>query len=159
MKYPRNFPRFLLALSLIGLSVATSLLAQDESGGGLRQMMSPEQFKASGLEKLTPDELENLNAWLRGDREKTAKQAATKATRAKINLVVSRIDGFFPGLTGTTIIKLQDGTVWKQASRSDRHKGPGGENLAAVVIKAGLFGYRMRIEGTPEFYVDEISGK
>ncbi len=155
-----SLPFFVAALLL--LAAVPDSFGQEEaaSGGGIRQMMTPEQFEAAGLGKLSPKELQNLNNWLQGYREtteKTAQQKAVKSGKVIPTLVVSRIDGPFFGLTGSTIITLQDGTKWKQANKSDHYQGPGGDNLGVAVIKAGLFGYRMRIEGTPEFYVDRVS--
>lgn len=145
---------FLLLFSSFAI---VTVRAEDESGGDIQQAMTPEQFEAAGLNKLSSKELKNLNAWLQGDREKVAQKTAAKTKGTKLKLVVSRIDGPFDGLTGRTIIKLQDGTTWRQANPSDRYRGPGGENLGVAVTNAGLFGYKMRIEGTQEFYVDRIN--
>jgi hypothetical protein len=46
--------------------------------------------------------------------------------------------------------------VWKQANKDDRYKGPGLDHLGVAVFNAGLFGYKMRIQGTQEFYVDQV---
>ena len=91
--------------------------------------MTPEEFKAAGLNKLSPDELQKLNAWLQGYREVAEKKAtarAAKVERTKMDLLVSRVDGTFNGLTGRTVIRLEDGTVWKQANADDRYR-PSGE--------------------------------
>ena len=73
----------------------------------------------------------------------------------KMDLIVSRVDGSFQGLTGRTIIRLEDGTVWKQANADDRYRSQVTDHPAAAVIH-GVFGYKMRIEGTQEFYVDPV---
>ena len=57
---------------------APQLQAQDE--GSIRQAMSPEEFHKAGLDKLSDEELRNLDRWLKGDREKTAKKATTRAS-------------------------------------------------------------------------------
>ena len=155
MKRSRLLTKFTLCSLVLAGSALFCAQAQEESGSGIQQMMTPEEFRSSGLNKLSPTELQNLNAWLKRDREATVKTAEARATK-KIDFRVSRIDGPFFGLSGGTIIKLQDGSKWKQASSGDRYQGPGGDNLAVVVMKAGLFGYRMRIEGTPDFYVDQV---
>jgi hypothetical protein len=154
---------FVLSCLVLGISVPKVQAEEDESARDIQQMMKPEEFEAAGLNKLSPAELEKLNRWLQGYRETTVKTAearaeakATKEGRRKVDLVVSRIAGPFYGLTGHTIITLEDGTKWKQANPSDRHTGPAQENLGVAVIKAGLFGWRMRIQGTREFYVDQI---
>src|SRR4029077_12207969 len=79
---------------------------EEEASGGIQEMMSPEEFKAAGLNKLTPDELQNLDAWLQGYRqvteqkaEKVASARAAKIEKTKMDLLVSRVDGTFYGLT------------------------------------------------------------
>ena len=125
----------------------------------IQQIMTPEEFKAAGLNKLSPDELAKLNAWLQGYRQVTEQAAEKKATaraeRTKLDVLVSRVDGSFTGLTGRTVIRLEDGTVWKQANADDRYRPKVTDHPAAAVIH-GVFGYKMRIEGTQEFYVDPV---
>lgn len=133
--------------------------AQEEISGSIQQMMTPEEFKAAGLNKLSPEELQRLDAWIQGYRqvaEKNAEKKATaKAERTKMDLIVSRVDGTFNGLTGRTLIRLEDGTVWKQANADDRFRPKVTDHPAAAVIH-GIFGYKMQIEGTQEFYVDPV---
>jgi hypothetical protein len=133
--------------------------AQPEMSGSIKEMMSPEEFKAAGLNKLSGDELQKLDAWLQGYRQiteqKAEKKATARASRTKMDLIVSRVDGTFDGLTGRTIIRLEDGTVWKQANADDRFRSRNPDHPAAAVIH-GVFGYKMQIEGTQAFYVDPI---
>ena len=133
--------------------------AREEISGSIQEMMTPGEFKAAGLSKLSPEELQKLNAWLQGYRDVTEKAATKKATavaaRTKLDLLVSRVDGTFNGLTGRTVIHLEDGTVWKQANAEDRYRPKVTDHPAAVVIH-GVFGYKMQVEGTQEFYVDPV---
>lgn len=133
--------------------------AQPEMSGSIKEVMSPEEFKAAGLNKLSAEELQKLDAWLQGYRQVTEqaaeKKATARASRTKMDLIVSRVDGAFYGLTGRTIIRLEDGTVWKQANADDRYRSRVTDHPAAAVIH-GVFGYKMRIEGTQEFYVDPV---
>jgi len=149
----------ILILFLLAMPVAPALAAQKESAD-LQTMMSPDEFKAAGLEKLSPEELQNLNKFLQGFRTETLAKAAKAASIEKLDLIVSSVDGEFSGLKGRTVIRLANGTAWRQANPDDTYKGAGrpGEyvNLPAVVMKKGLFGYKMRIAGTPEFYVTKI---
>jgi len=151
-------------ISVLGLCVMFAwtmpVLAQpQEMSGNIQDLMSPGEFKAAGLGKLSPAELEKLNAWLQGYHDVTEKAAAKKATavasRTKMDLLVSRVDGQFNGLNGRTIIRLEDGTVWKQANADDRFRPKVTDHPAAVVIH-GIFGYKMQVEGTQEFYVDPV---
>ena len=144
---------------------------------GVEETMRPEEFKAAGLDKLSEDELQHLDAWLQGYRQSTQKKAAeqaqakaeveikkatekateeaTKTARTKLDSLVSRVDGSFDGIKGRTVIRLEDGTVWKQANVDDHFRAPATEHPTAVVLHT-TFGYKMRIEGTQEFYVDPV---
>jgi len=139
--------------------VESARAAQPEISGSIKEMMSPEEFKAAGLDKLSADELQRLDAWLQGYRQVTEQAAEKKATaraeRTKMDVLVSRVDGSFYGLTGRTVIRLEDGTVWKQANADDRFRPKNPDHPAAVVIH-GIFGYKMQIEGTQAFYVDPV---
>ena len=139
--------------------VEPATAAPPEMSGSIKEMMSPEEFKAAGLNKLSADEIQKLDAWLQGYRQVTEqaaeKKATSRASRTKMDLIVSRVDGTFNGLTGRTIIRLEDGTVWKQANADDRHRARVTDHPAAAVIH-GVFGYKMQIEGTQEFYVDPV---
>ncbi len=164
MNTSRNFLIYCLVL---GLCVSFGPLqsarpAREPVSGDIQQIMTPQEFKAAGLSKLSPDELAKLNAWLQGYREVTEQAAEKKASaraakveRTKMDVLVSRVDGTFYGLTGRTIIRLEDGTAWKQANADDRYRSKVTDHPGAAVIH-GVFGYRMRIEGTQEFYVDPV---
>jgi len=148
--------------------------------------MRPEEFKAAGLDKLSEDELQHLDAYLQGYRDSARKKAneqaqakaqdevkkaneraekAEKATeqanrevataRTKLDSLVSRVDGNIEGLKGHTVIRLEDGTVWKQVNVDDRYHAAVTDHPSAVVLHT-TFGYKMRIEGMPEFYVDPV---
>jgi len=158
-----RFP--ILACLLLGFCVTFGCpealnAAPPEMSGSIKEMMSPAEFNAAGLNKLSADELQKLDAWLQGYRqvtEQTAEKKATaRASRTKMDLIVSRVDGQFNGLTGRTIIRLEDGTVWKQANAEDRYHSRVTDHPAAAVMH-GVFGYKMRLEGgTQDFYVDPV---
>jgi hypothetical protein len=160
MNTSRSVLRYsILAFCMIFMCAASAYAAKEETSGSIQDAMTPAEFKAAGLTKLSPQELEKLNAWLQGYREVAEQAAAKKATavasRTKMDLLVSRVDGSFDGLTGRTVIKLEDGTVWKQANADDRFRPKVTDHPAAVVIH-GIFGYKMQVEGTQEFYVDPV---
>jgi len=136
-----------IALSLGSVPFAR---AQNETGN-IQQAMSPEEFKAAGLEKLSPDELAKLNAWLQGFREKAEKKAAIRESRTKLQLIVSRIDGVWNGVGPGEIIRLEDGTAWKLGNK-DEHYG-GHADHPAVAIYKSIFGWKMRVSRIAEFYV------
>jgi hypothetical protein len=148
-------PFLVLSLVLVFGMSAPSHAAGEEISGNVQEMMSPDEFRAAGLNKLSSEELQKLNAWLQGYREAAEKKATARASRTKLDLLVSRVDGTFNGLTGRTVIRLEDGTVWKQANADDRFR-PRVTDHPAVAVIHGIFGYKMQIEGTGEFYVDPV---
>jgi len=143
----------------------------------LEETMRPEEFKAAGLDKLNEDEMQHLDAYLQGYRESTKKKAAEQAqaqateeikkakqeaaeeaktsARTKLDSLVSRVDGTIDGVKGRAVIRLEDGTVWKQVNQDERYRATITDHPAAVVLHT-TFGYKMRIEGMPEFYVDPV---
>ena len=148
--------------------------APEQSGRVLQDSMTAQEFKAAGLEKLSAEELNNLNAWLQGYRrtaetkatEKAAAETTKKVTeevtkkakaesRRSLDRVESHVDGAVPHLTGHSIIKLEDGSLWKQANPEDRYASPPIDHATAVATHTP-FGWKMRISGLPEFYVDPV---
>jgi hypothetical protein len=143
----------------------------------IEETMRPEEFKAAGLDKLNEDELQHLDAYLQGYRQSAQKKAtekaqvqaqeeikkvtekatedANKSAMTKLDSLVSRVDGSIDGVKGRTIIRLEDGTVWKQVNADDHYRASVTDHPAAVVLHT-TFGYKMRIEGMPEFYVDPV---
>jgi hypothetical protein len=152
----------MLGLCVIFACAAPVYAAREEASASIQDAMTSAEFKAAGLNKLSSEELQKLNAWLQGYREVAEKTAEKKATaraekveHTKMDMLVSRVDGAFNGLTGRTVIRLQDGTAWKQANADDRYRSAVTDHPAAVVIH-GIFGYKMQVEGTQEFYVDPV---
>ena len=156
----------LIACLTLGLFFLLSPLAPvveaQETEASIQKMMSPEEFTAAGLNKLSPEELQKLDAWLHGYREAAETKAAEKATekaakssRAKMDIIASRVDGTLGGLTGRTVITLEDGTKWKQGNIDDRYRPSVTDHPNAVVVHTP-FGYKMHIEGMAEFYVNPV---
>ena len=146
--------------------------------------MSPEEFKRMGLDKLSPDELKTLNEWLRGYRHAAETKAAARATEqtkeqaredakaeAKQNFnrswlstdrIFSRIDGEFHGLSRSgrkMIIRLEDGTVWKQANETDRVYSAKLTDHPPVMVTHSFVGYKMHVIGAGEFWVNPVRGR
>lgn len=140
---------------------------ENKTAKSIQESMTPEEFTAAGLDKLSPAELEYLDAWLQGYRHTAEKKAAEKATaevaekvartrpRLPTDPILSRVDGTMVPLTGRTIIKLENGTKWKQANAEDRYRPRIKDHPAALVTHSG-FGYKLRVEGMPDFYVNPV---
>lgn len=114
----------LLALALL-LPMASAALAQK-----IEQQMSYEQFKAAGLDRLSPEQLANLNAWLEGRLQvETAKAAEVAKAEAKQETqedrrglfstesrepVTGKLAGGFEGFGKGRQFTLDNGQVWRQ---------------------------------------------
>lgn len=92
----------------------------------VEQQMTPEQFKAAGLDKLSAQELANLNAWLNNTLEVETTKAANLAkdkvetenrgflSFGKTDPIVGRIVGEFRGFAVGRSWTLDNGQVWEQ---------------------------------------------
>ncbi|WP_045767763.1 hypothetical protein [Xanthomonas albilineans] len=69
--------------------------AQRNVSGDLQTQMSPQAFKAAGLDKLSPQELATLNAWLQGNLAKETTAALENAKEEGRREVISKNRGFF----------------------------------------------------------------
>ncbi len=118
--------------------------ANEEEFPGVRNLMTPEEYRAAGLEKLSPEELESLNKWLirytAGDSA-TLRRSNEEVRKAEENLTIqANITGDFTGWTGETTFKLDNGQVWRQRI-GGRFKYSGGER--AVEIRKNFLGFYM----------------
>ena len=143
-----------------GLASVSSLRAQAPSGDdfpGLKQALSPEDYRAAGLDKLSPDEQAKLDAALRGyfsgASRKVAEQAASQAVDRAVTekrvqtptLIESRIVGKVTGWGPRTVFGLENGQRWKPLD-STTVNFPPVENPQVYIIR-DTFGYKMAILG------------
>lgn len=118
--------RRLLITTLVLFALAGgSALAQPFSS--LEERMTAAEFKAAGLDKLTPEELKALNAFLAGKVVTAAPPAAQQQdnrgfeSRIIGGAVVSNVNGEFRGWAGRgTRITLANGQVWEVTDSSTR---------------------------------------
>ena len=129
----------LLAAALLGASAGHGAATPD-----VRALMSPEEFDAAGLGRLTPAEIEALNAWLirYTAGEAPVLRASSPAVREEVRkteatVIRSRIAGPFEGWSGRTLFRLENGQLWQQRmSGSWRHRAESPE----VEIRKNLLG-------------------
>lgn len=159
---------FLVLLAV--LISAVSAQAQ-EGFSSLEEQMTGKEFMATGLNKLSQEELDALNAWIRGHSLATldspgapvaaavaGSTAATSAVaggdRRGLTDEVDRDDppirspivGAFDGWDGQTVFKLENGMIWVQDDR-DKFFVRDLENPVAV-IEPGMFdSWHLHIEG------------
>lgn len=136
----------MLALLLSGTAAARP--AQN-----IQDSMNAADFKATGLDKLTPQELARLNEWLQGHHASAAgsgrpdeDRRGFKEETADRERITSRIVGEFRGWSGNGEFVLENGQVWRQSGAGQlvgvRMTNP------AVTIIPGVFGsWRLKVEG------------
>lgn len=112
----------------LAFSLLLAMTASAEPPPDVREMMTPDEFSAAGLERLSPTELEALNRWL---LRYTARQASElrqhnelvseEIRKVEKEGVRTRIVGEFRGWDGETIFRLENGQVWKQRLPGNWH--------------------------------------
>ena len=78
----------LLLTATLLLAPAFAAQAQRVVEGDLQQQMSTAEFKAAGLDKLSPDELAALNAWLQGKVRNATATGSFKPARLQTGITV-----------------------------------------------------------------------
>jgi hypothetical protein len=155
---------FLLALTL-------SLSVQAKEGfSSLEEQMTGKEFTATGLDKLSEEELAALNEWIRRhslatlDTPRAAPAvAAASADTAPASEdmrgfkyreienedktpITSRIIGRFNGWDGQTVFKLENGMIWEQADK-DKFYIREIQNPVAIIEPSYFDTWRLHIEG------------
>lgn len=127
-KPPRAPALAVVALLALGAAWPIHARAQDTPAAPrIEQQMTPEQFRAAGLDRLTPEQLGNLNAWLNRtlvvETQKAAAQARKKVeddSRGFLSFgssepIVSRFNGEFRGFAKGRRYVLANGQEWEQS--------------------------------------------
>jgi hypothetical protein len=154
-----------LIITLLLMAASVSALADGFSS--VEEQMTGKEFSAAGLDKLSPQELDQLNAWIRKHSLATLATPATKSTTAsattsksgdapkpdkdddKRSTVTSKLEGKFSGWDGQTVFKLENGMIWAQKGKKKFHT----EEIEnpVVIIEPGMFGvWRLSVEGIDE---------
>ena len=137
-----------LALSLLA---ATSVANAQTQSPTLEERMSQQEFSAAGLDKLSPQELQQLNAWLDAHGSTKVKYVGSDGApvfypdseeRTKIE---STIDGTFHGWRGKTVFTLANGQQWQQAE-SGAFDTRGIDNPKVKIKPMLLGGWLMHID-------------
>jgi hypothetical protein len=148
--------RFRALALTIALSAAGMGVAQAVEFSTLEERMSGAEFKQAGLDRLTPEQLQSLNDWLRVHGLAPGAPVAVGGTRNGVveyypddkarQPIEAHIDGPLDGWLGKTTFKLDNGQVWQQAESGMRTDL--GLNSPAVRIKPMLLGsWLMYVDG------------
>ncbi len=145
------------------LLCSISVLAQ-KGFSSVEERMTGQEFTASGLHKLSDEELAALNSWLRNHSVATLENTAARSggsagadydafadrrgfegSHTDTNTIVSRLVGDFDGWDGDTIFTLENGMIWKQ-NETDTLSTRTLVN-PVVTIKSGFFDtWRLSVE-------------
>ena len=141
-----NRIRVLAVATCLAFATFTVAIAADKML--LQDRMTAEEFKAAGLDKLTPEELSSLNAYLgretakRVDEVKRAEANAVAGFGGHITPdnapIVSRLIGRFDGWEGKTVFRLENGQIWQQSESGE---------LAGVHMDAPMITIRPSFSG------------
>lgn len=153
--------RHALAVVVTGLLLAAATFAAHaQQFSSLEERMTPAEFKAAGLDKLSPEELVRLNTFLRTDTDHLVSEARGKQDPKRVGFhdsganrdpIKSTIPGIFHGWDGSTTFHLANGQVWRQIASDSRLSGVRMEN-PEVTIKPGLFGsWELTVKGYSAF--------
>jgi uncharacterized protein YdeI (BOF family) len=154
--------RFLFVVLVLMFSLPA--LAAD-GFSSLEEQMTGAEYEASGLDKLTPEELAALNNWIRNHSVATLDLPRSVSTTPTIDegkdqrgfekeamaemgdqAIVSQIKGNFSGWDGSTVFVLENGMIWEQADKDKFHVRDV-ENIG-VTIKRGMFNtWRLQVDG------------
>lgn len=115
----------------------------------ITQVMTVEEFRASGLSKLTPEELGQLDGWLNRYTLRIATAVLEKSSEknkapAESEVIENRIEGEFEGWTGDTVFKLENGQIWQQVSFGYRYRYAFRPKI--LIYKSGST-YKMKVDG------------
>lgn len=131
----------------------------------LEDRLTPAQMHATGLDRLSPEELALLNRLLREDRAAAERAAAaasvglrpTKSVseQREQSRVESAIRGDFQGWSAGTVLELENGQQWRV---TEGHLVARRARSPKVTITAGLVGgWYLQVEGeTPRAKVRRV---
>jgi len=110
------------------ITLAAAGVAGAAEFSSLEERMNQQEFHATGLDKLSPEELKNLDEWLRSHQTtKVVTPAGAPVFYAKSSdreAFESRIAGKFGGWYGKSVFTLENGQEWTQAESGAYSIGP-----------------------------------
>ena len=162
MRLPDLKLGFAIAVVVFVWGVTTSRLhaqaPQGETFPGVKAALTPEQYAASGLNKLSPEEQASLDEALKGYfsgatqrvAEKASSQAVDQAVKEKRveapTFIDSHIVGTFTGWGPRTVFVLDNGQRWKPVDSNSKASFPPAQTPQIFILR-DMFGYKMAILG------------
>ena len=140
----------ILTVLLFALGLLMANVADAKDAPKVQTLMTPEDFTASGLDKLSDAERAHLSEWLEKYREgavvgpvvhkkqsQMTKEEKVKHKEEKDVEIMAKVVPAFRGWSGKTVFKLDNGQTWQQRqSNKMRYNGTD----SSVVIKRNMIG-------------------
>ena len=133
--------RFLCSV-FFTLGLLQSAQAQQGDAPALESLMTPEDFSASGLDKLSEAERAHLSTWVARYRQGAVagpappKTTEQRAQEKEVEIVAKVVSGF-SGWSGKTVFRLDNGQIWQQRLTGNfRYRG----DDPTVVISQNILG-------------------
>lgn len=160
--------KLLIPLAAAALLASTGAVAQSDFST-LEEKMTGQEFRDTGLDKLSEEELANLNAWLKANLnvEATADLDTRQQIRREVEEevrreqegerteIVTTVPGHFTGWTGGTVFELANGQVWKQVSGGSYRVSM--DDPTVIVYPAAFGSWRLRLQDTgPSIGVERV---
>lgn len=158
----KNFPIIVLLFLALCVLSPIQAWAQGAEFRGVEKAMSPQEYDAAGLQKLTAEERARLDEFIRRFVSSSNQVAAEKAVDRAVkerkvtppDIIQSRIVGPFTGFNGSTVFTLENGQRWRQ-SQPDSRYFPKVESPPVIIVKDTI-GYRMYIAGGGDVRVSRL---
>ena len=140
---------FILVLSIAGLfgTGLSSARAADAEPPPVESLMTPQDFSASGLDKLTDAERAHLSEWLVRYRQGATegppppKTPEQRAEEREVE-IAAKVLPAFKGWSGNTIFRLDNGQVWQQRQHGKMRYS--GADSTVVIYQNMLGGYMLK---------------
>lgn len=147
-----------LLLSILCLFLVAGVQAAGFSS--LEERMSDSEFRAAGLDRLSAQELAQLNQWLRDQWPDGLPAAAAPApssapaqdtrglhSSSESGPIVSRIDGTFTGWRTGTVFRLENGMVWETIGSIHPFSVSAIENPSVTISPAFMGSWLLKVDG------------
>ena len=161
-----------ILIALLSLITTFSVLAA-EGFSSFEEQMTGKEFSAAGLNKLSQQELDVLNDWIRrhslatldtpksglvtgypeddqhDSKSEDEDEDEDEEKKKERTTITSTLVGNFGGWDGQTVFELENGMIWAQADKGKFYTKD--VKNAVVIVEPGMFGtWRLHIEGFDE---------
>jgi hypothetical protein len=134
-----------IVFSLILLVISAAVFAEN-AYVNIENRLSPEQMHATGLDTLSPEQLQQLNLVLRDDAVKAAAAVKTTAQAQSSGLLLgldvepihSRLKGSIDGWQPGTVFELENGQKWQVLKGEMKLRKP--MDAPEIVVVPGMAG-------------------